>query len=185
MQEKKNTGTPIFFSPTVFLFKLISVKNSLEKKRRCPAVTRRHRLLSEDFARRLRKTRETRGLTQAALAIAAGWVTGQAISEIERARVGVTVADCARLAGALGVSPCWLAYGAEGAGTDAAGCGVRLREAREAAGYSQRRLTVVLGYGSNSQLSLLESGDRGLEIGQAERLAAALGVEPGWLAYGP
>lgn len=151
-------------------------------------VTRRHRLRAEDFARRLTDTRERQGLTQDALAARVGYETRQAISELERATIGVTITRCAEIAAVLGVSAVWLAYGIEGGapatGREAEGYGGRLREARVARGLSQRALSAALGYAGNSAVAKLEQEARGLEIGQAERIAQALQVSPEWLAYG-
>ena len=147
-------------------------------------MTRRHRLKSEEFSRRLREARAHAGLTQLALALAVGRKTKQAISELERANVGVTTEMCHGLAVALSVKPSWLAYGADVAGGSWLGYGKRLRLARESADMSQRQLAELVEYAGNSAIAYLEDEARGLEIGLAEKLATALRIAPTALAFG-
>lgn len=147
-------------------------------------MTTRHRLLSADFPARLRGARERAGLTQAQLGQAAGYSDRQAISYIESGKGGVTTEAAARLAGALGVSPVWLAYGLEVKGGDWRGYGARLREARDAAGLSCAALAPHLGYRTRAAVTHLEVERGALDLALAEHAARALGVSPAWLAFG-
>ncbi len=56
-----------------------------------------------DFAATLRRTREARGLSQDALAEAAG-LSADLVSRVERRRVSPTIGTAARLAAGLGVA---------------------------------------------------------------------------------
>lgn len=64
------------------------------------------------FAGRLRHRRTEAQMTAAALGKAAG-ITGQAVADLEAGGRITSVATCEALAHALGVSPAWLAYGAD------------------------------------------------------------------------
>lgn len=160
-------------------------------------VTRRHQLASQLIPDRLREARERKGLSQAQLGVLVGYgqarrkssgkwpaKPGQGIGEIERRRVGVTVALCWALAQALGVEPAWLAFGVDLPGGDKTGWGARIREARLAKGLSQYTLAESLGFSSNASVAVMEKEKGGLDIALAERLGQALGVSPVWLAFG-
>lgn len=93
-----------------------------------------------------------------------------------------------RVAYALGLSPTFLAYGLESDGPQLAdglrceGVSVRLRETRAARMLSALALAKQAGL-SHTAVRNIERGTMpGLDT--AEALANALGVSPGWLAYG-
>jgi len=64
-----------------------------------------------------------------------------------------------------------------------AGFAARLKEAHERSGLSFRALAQAADLTSWG-LQLLEKGEREPKIGTVERLATALGVSAGWLAFG-
>lgn len=63
------------------------------------------------FGERLKQAREAAGYSQGDLAGVVGLTTRQAISAIESGRVEPKRDVIAKLAAALGCSPCWLAFG--------------------------------------------------------------------------
>ena len=140
------------------------------------------------FAARLKRARKSAlfsrlGLMQHA-AIAGrstlhGWEQGQRLPRLD----GVE-----KLAYALGLSPTFLAYGIEADGlplADGLRCeevAVRLQETRAARGLSVLALAKQAGL-SHTAVGNIERGTMP-GIDTAEALANALGVSPGWLAYG-
>src|ERR1700682_6527220 len=54
--------------------------------------------------------------------------------------------------------------------------GAQIREAREAAGLSQRDLAETLGYSSAATVSYLEAGDRRITVADIRQIADVLGV---------
>lgn len=150
-------------------------------------MTLRFRPRSAGFPARLREAREACGLTQEQLAHLVGYAQKQAISNLEQGKRGVTAGQVARFSAALRVTPQWLAFGDESkkvGEVSPAEAGVRLKAAREAAGLTHRALAPLLGYGSGSAISDLESGSRGLDIYLCETAAQVLKVSPAWLAFG-
>lgn len=136
---------------------------------------------------RLRRAREN--LSFSSVAEAAGISDGQIVFRIERKQGHVPRCDTVeRVAYALGLSPTFLAYGLESDGPQLAdglrceGVAVRLRETRIARGLSVLALAKQAGL-SHTAVGNIERGTMpGLDT--AEALANALGVSPGWLAYG-
>lgn len=63
------------------------------------------------------------------------------------------------------------------------GLGARVREAREAAGQTTRSLAELAGM-SAPGVTRIEMGDSGASLAAVERLAWALEVRAGWLAFG-
>ena len=63
------------------------------------------------------------------------------------------------------------------------GLSLRLKQTREQAGLTRQELAQKVG-GSHATVSYLESGDRWPSVGTTLRLATALSVSPGWLAFG-
>jgi transcriptional regulator with XRE-family HTH domain len=113
-----------------------------------------------------------------------------------------------RIACALGVSPCWLAFGEDGKdafkarvprqGAEArvpkpgaplpfenrfAGCAARLRDRREAFGISLRELARLSGV-SYQTIANIEQGRQVPRLDSVHRLAISLDVAPCWLAFG-
>lgn len=62
--------------------------------------------------------------------------------------------------------------------------GQRLREARKAAGLTLRELCESAGFTNYQTIDNIERGGQRASIDQIERLSAALGVSPAWLAFG-
>lgn len=85
----------------------------------------------------------------------------------------------------FGVLPRWLAFGELEAGDDFPGMGARLRACRVASKIGQRGLKAASGC-SGGMISTLENsgGEICATLRTVEALAQALGVSPGWLAFG-
>jgi len=135
---------------------------------------------------RFRKARNVAGLTRMALAQAAG--CGQSVAvEIEDRQRLPSVATLARLASALQVSPSWLAYGlGDMKPTDPhverMDMATRLQAARSAAAMSRAELGRHTSLSPRAIAKIEGGGQSGVDI--IELLAKALGVSPGWLAFG-
>lgn len=157
---------------------------------------------------RLRALGVSSGLTQAQIAEVAsiGRVT---ISEIELGKRAPRIDIVEKLATAMGISAVWLAFGEQGALRFRqryprpvlppeppapalalrqvqdlfAQTGIRLRQARSAAGLSLRAVARAAGISAQGVL-LIESGETIPLVRNCEALAVALDVSPGWLAYG-
>lgn len=90
---------------------------------------------------------------------------------------------------AAGVPPRWLGFNERAPGTDAEGFGVRLRLQRGACGLTQRQLVAASGV-SAGMISMLEAEKQmrtrplTTTLSTVVRLAGAIGVSPGWLAFG-
>lgn len=163
--------------------------------------------LWQGLADRLKRLRDRAGLTQAEVGNASG-CGGSAIHFIEAGR-RPGVDTLARIAAALNVPACWLAFGADGDEPfrekikrpkpppaaplaellDAKdvvaieGLPERLAAARQAARLSMRELGRQAELSVNA-ISLLESGHSVPRVDSCEALARALHVAPCWLAYG-
>lgn len=165
--------------------------------------------LYSSVSRRLIELRAGTDLSQRALGEISG-LNAHAISSIERGSVVSKISTIEQLAVGLGVSPAWLAFGADGhlqwkerhprygIGPDESprpapasracehlyrGAGARLRQAREAKGLSMRELGRQAGC-TVAAISLLEAGTSTVLLSTCEDLAKVLEVAPGWLAYG-
>lgn len=136
---------------------------------------------------RLRRCRRVAGLHQNELAWLAD-ISPPVVRHIERDG-RVTRLDIAeRLAGALGVPPGWLAFGAElpfapAPAPGCAGLSGRLAALRAEQGLSTRALGAAAGLASGTVV-YVEGGQVMPSLDTAERLATALGVTPWWLAFG-
>ena len=132
-----------------------------------------------------------------------------AVDRIEDGENVPTLDTVERIACALGVPPCWLAFGDEGAEVFSErrprspvppdppepspgsqpfhslylGAGTRLLAKREAAGLSLRELAESAGV-SFETIRKCETGGAIPKVDTCERLAVALGVAPCWLAFG-
>lgn len=152
-------------------------------------VSGRRKPLYETLAMRLRKLRTASGIKPAPLCLAAG-VSNGTISNVERGTIpGIDTTE--RIARALGVSPCFLAFGVEGVplpaltqdeALRAAGAGLRALSLREAQGLSLRALAAAAGI-SGPTVAAIEGGVNLPSVATAEALAVALGVSPCWLCY--
>lgn len=164
------------------------------------------RPLHVGFPERLRRLRKKCGLSQSALAQMIGWGTTAAL-ESGTQRPAIDTVE--RLAIVLGVSPGWLAYGHEAwqpfrqrqprlvlppeppepTPTRREPPGYwkampsRLKSARAARGMTLGSVARAAGI-SPQALSLAEAGKMVARVKTCEQLAEALGVAPGWLAYG-
>lgn len=90
----------------------------------------------------------------------------------------------ARLAAALGTDPGSLAYGLGPAGADPAGIAMRVRSSRTELGISIKELERAAGLAVGTARNI-EIGMRTPTVRTVERLAIALGTDPGWLGFGP
>lgn len=132
-----------------------------------------------------------------------------AVDRIEDGENVPTLDTVERIACALGIPPCWLAYGDEGAmvfcerrprslvppvppepAADGQpfrslylGAGARLQTQRDKAGLSLRDLAASAGV-SFETIRKCEAGTAIPKVDTCERLAVALGVTPCWLAFG-
>lgn len=161
------------------------------------------------LSQRLSDARKTHGLSQRQLTERAGVSLG-VVAYIEREKERAPGPDTVeKLARALRLSACWLAYGAEGpllfqpkrpqaehppegpqVTTDAAEgpllceeLPARLRAAREARGLSRKALGRDSGT-SDTTVRQAEEGEMLPNVATVEKLAVALDVSPCWLSYG-
>jgi len=134
---------------------------------------------------RLKKTRQGAGLTRLALAERVGG-SHATVGYLESGQRWSSLGTVARIAAALGCSAVWLAYGLgapdETAAVDIGGLGSRLSSIRTERGLTKAALVDATGLSSAAILGI----ERGAEarVDTVERIAKALGVSPGWLAYG-
>lgn len=140
----------------------------------------------QTFSMRLRKARKASGLHAVGLTTSAGLGRGMvAFWEADQGLPRLPTLE--KLAGALKVSPAWLAYGIGDESATAEiglceGLAARAKAAREALGLSMREVA--------RRAELTEGAVRSTEGGRlpvldtAEKLAKALGVNPAWLAFG-
>ena len=137
------------------------------------------------LALRLRRTRKQCQITASALGPRAG-LDIHVAANIEAGTRIPHVGSIAKLAAALGVSAPWLAYGigdatpAPGASCD--GMGQRLQAVRTERGLTKAALARLVELKAPSLYQIENGGQSGVDT--IERIAKALGVSPGWLAYG-
>lgn len=138
------------------------------------------------LAERLREARQRANLDGKALSLRAGLSHDTSFRIEQQGRFpGVDTVE--KLANALGVSPCWLAYSEARPfrrieGLRCAGLPARLREARERMGLSCR----ALGAASDVSGTTVSRAEKGLifpGVDTVEKLAKALRITPCWLAY--
>lgn len=160
------------------------------------------------FSWRLSAVRCRLGLAAAHLGLAAG-LHDTTVGALEDGKSLPKLDTVERIAAALGVTPCWLAFGEEGAyefkqrrprspvpqdlpepvpgglpfQSLHSGVGPRLRERREGLGLSLRGLAESAGV-SFETIRKCEAGAAVPKVDTCERLAVALGVAPCWLAFG-
>lgn len=164
--------------------------------------------LHEGLPDRLVKTRTSCGMPAYKLSESAG-LSDNVVRLIEAGLRMPRVETVERLASALGVPPCWLAFGDEGAlewanrraqkaipddppepvpggceyqGTHNA-AGLRLKSKRDALGLSLRELADAAGV-SFETIRKWENAEINPRLDTCERIAVALGVSPCWLAFG-
>ena len=162
--------------------------------------------LWQGLPRRLATTRKYLRWSLRALIQAAD---SYAVDRIEDGENVPTLDTIERIACALGIPPCWLAFGTEGTlvftqrrprppvplepPAPSPGCqpfhsyylgaGARLHAKRQAAGLSLRELAESAGV-SFETIRKCEAGKAVPKVDTCERLAVALGVAPCWLAFG-
>lgn len=149
-------------------------------------VSGRRNPLYFGLARRLKQTRRLSGMKRLPLAEKAG-LAAATERDIETGKSLPTVGTIARLASALGVPAPWLAYGIGDQTSDEqeAICdtmGARLKAVRIEQTISKAELGRLAGLTAPSITQIENGGQSGVEV--VEALAQALGVSPGWLAYG-
>jgi len=136
---------------------------------------------------RLKRAREN--LSFNSVAAAAGLSDGNTIFQLERKQGHVPRLDTVeKVAYGLGLSPAFLAYGIEADadrpsdGLRCEGVALRLRQTRIHLGLSVLAFATAAGL-SHTAVGNVERGTMPT-VATAEALAIALGVSPGWLAYG-
>ena len=134
---------------------------------------------------RLHRTRKQCQITPSALGPKVGLHRGIA-AYIETGERIPSVGTIAKLAAALGVSAPWLAYGIGNSTPDtSASCdamGQRLQAVRTDRGLTKAALARMVELKAPSLSQIENGGQAGVDT--IETLAKALGVSPGWLAYG-
>lgn len=152
-----------------------------------PVVRGRRNPLYFGLPARLKVARQQ--LSFDSVAESAGLTDGNTVLHLERKAGHVARLDTVeKIARSLGLSPAFLAYGIEAdasqptEGLRCEGVAARVRETRQALGLSVRVLATAAGV-SHTAVGNVERGTMpGLDT--TEALAVALGVSPGWLAFG-
>ncbi len=139
------------------------------------------------FARRLRSARKAAELNGAALSAAAG-MSHNAVAQLETGARVPRLDTVAKLAKALAVSPCWLAFGVElpceqAADLAARAIGERLLMIRRERSLSRRELGRLSGTSDNF-VQTTEAATTVTSIAGVEQLAKTLNVSVCWLAFG-
>lgn len=139
------------------------------------------------LASRLKALLKTADMPMLQLAERAGLYTSHVAYILDSSRAP-RVDTVEKLARALGVSPCWLAFGQEGplSETDtlcSAELSTRLADARTQAGLSRKELG-RLSATSDTTVRQAETREICPNLATVERLAVTLSVSPCWLAYG-
>lgn len=139
------------------------------------------------FPRRLKQARRHRELSSAALSLQAG-LSLNAVYGLESGERIPRIDTIERLARALQMSPCKLAFGVEapngsGKGLLCEGLPARLAEARAVRGLSRYSLGQLSGT-SDTLVRLTETGASMPNLAKLDALARALQISPCWLAFG-
>ena len=152
-----------------------------------PVVRGRRNPLYFGLPSRLKMARQN--LSFDSVAHASGLTDGSTVLHLERKHSHVPRLDTVeRVAYGLGLSPAFLAFGIESEAdlpTEGWRCedvGLRLRQTRMHRGLSVLALATAAGL-SHTAIGNVERGTMPT-LATAEALATALGVSPGWLAYG-
>jgi transcriptional regulator with XRE-family HTH domain len=135
---------------------------------------------------RLKAARRLRDIKRRPLADAAG-IAPSTVGDIEMGRQIPTVGKIAQLASALSVSAAWLGFGIgemqlEGRTATCEDMGARLQAVRVERAVTKAELGRLAGLTAPSITQIEKGGQSGVEV--IEALAKALGVSPGWLAFG-
>jgi len=160
-----------------------------------------------ELGSRLSQVREIQAITLLDLGVRS-CVARNTIANIERGKAQPSIDTVERIAAALGISACWLAFGVDGKerfqarirrlglkdkvprGSEQfafeglhAGCHERLRARREVYGLSLRELAERSGV-SHQTIRNVEKGIQVPRVDSVHRLAVSLDLAPCWLAYG-
>ncbi len=140
------------------------------------------------FVARLKRARKLARQSRLGLSAKSDLLDGKAVYVLEQGKRVPRLDTVEKIASALGMSPAFLAYGLDGESQPggklrADGMGARLQAARLARGLNMRDLGRESGT-SHTTVRLTEIGETIPTIATAEALALALGVSPGWLAFG-
>ncbi len=151
-----------------------------------PMVRGKMNPLHFGLAARLKQARRQSGLKRLPLSEKGG-ISDTTIADIEAGTQTPTVGMIARLATALSVAAHWLAYGlgdetAEATPATCDGMGARLQLARTTQGHTKASLARLAELNPGTIGGIERGGQAGVDT--IEALAKALGVSPGWLAYG-
>lgn len=155
---------------------------------------------------RLKLGRTQCGASSRTIALAAG-LTPSTATRMENGEVTPQIDTVEKIAKAIGVQPCWLAFGYDGDkpfrekvsrpdkshtdiklitaedATNSALVGKRLQYRRKALNLSLRQVGTAAGI-SYQTVNLIECGEAVPKVDSLHRLAIALDVAPCWLAYG-
>ena len=140
------------------------------------------------LATRLKTARKTAALHRQAVTQRAKLSDVSAVLGMEQGQRIPRLDTVERVAYGLGLSPAFLAYGIESDGNQPTeglrceGVALRLRQTRIHLGLSVLALATAAGL-SHTAVGNVERGTMPT-VATAESLATALGVSPGWLAYG-
>ena len=140
------------------------------------------------LAARLKTARKTAALTRQSVTHRAKLSDVSAVLGMEQGQRIPRLDTVERVAYSLGLSPAFLAYGIEADtseptdGLRCEGVDLRLRQTRIHRGLSVLALATAAGL-SHTAVGNVERGTMPT-LATAESLATALGVSPGWLAYG-
>lgn len=151
-------------------------------------VRGRKKPLFMGMAVRLKTTRKTAALNRHSVTQKAQLADVSAVLGLEQGRRIPRLDTAERIAYALGLSPAFLAYGIASdtdqpvEGLRCEGVSSRLRQTRIHLGLSVLALATAAGL-SHTAVGNVERGTMPT-VATAEALATALGVSPGWLAYG-
>ncbi len=141
------------------------------------------------FAARLKAARKASGDSRSMVTQRSGLLDGKTVLLLEQGERIPRIDTVEKLAYALGLSPAFLAYVLEfpfvrsNDGFLADGVAARLHSARVESGLSMRALARSAGL-TDTAVRTTETGSTIPGLETTERLAVALGVSPGWLAYG-
>jgi transcriptional regulator with XRE-family HTH domain len=150
-------------------------------------VRGRQNPLHSGFARRLAHARKAAKTTSAALSLSVG-MSADASWRLEAGGRIPRLDTVEKLASALNVSPCLLAYGVEmpcqpHVASLSMGLPGRLVRLRQERGFSRRQLGRMSGTSDNF-VQMTETGTTVPNIAKVEQLAKALQVSVCWLAFG-
>lgn len=135
---------------------------------------------------RLKAARRLRDIKRRPLADAAG-IAPSTVGDIEMGRQIPTVGKVAQLASALSVSAAWLGFGigemqSKDTMATCEGMGTRLQAVRVEQAITKAELGRLARLTAPSITQIEKGGQSGVAV--IEALARALGVSPGWLAFG-